>query len=234
MLKVELHSHTADDPLDPIPYSTCELIDRAAALGYDALAITLHDRQLDIRPLEAYAADRGVVLIPGIERTIEGKHVVLLNFSPATEEVANFGDLSELKSRESGIVVAPHPFFPGDSCLGSRMDRHADLFDVVEYNGMFTRTLNFNEKAVRWARAHGKPVVGNGDVHRLAQLGPTYSLVDADPTPASICAAVAAGRVRVSATPHSWPTAIRIMASLMTTAALLPFTGTGHPVQATT
>ena len=80
MLKVELHSHTADDPLDPIPYSTRDLIDRAAVLGYDALAITLHDRQLDVRPLEAYAADRGLILIPGIERTIEGKHVVLLNF----------------------------------------------------------------------------------------------------------------------------------------------------------
>ena len=33
---------------------------------------------------------RGVVLIPGIERTIEGKHVVLLNFSRATEEVHQF------------------------------------------------------------------------------------------------------------------------------------------------
>jgi predicted metal-dependent phosphoesterase TrpH len=235
MLKVELHSHTADDPYDPIPYSTRDLIDRAAALNYDALAITLHERQLDIRPLEAYAADRGIVLIPGIERTIEGKHVVLLNFSRATEEVGSFGDLSELKSRESGIVMAPHAFFPGSSCLGAAlMDRHADLFDVVEYNGMFTRTLNFNEKAVSWARAHGKPLAGNGDVHRLAQLGTTYSLVDSAPDPASICAAVAAGRARVCATPHSWPTAIGIMASLMTTAALLPFSGSASPVQATT
>src|SRR5258707_163745 len=30
MLKVELHSHTADDPIDAIPYSTFELIDHAA------------------------------------------------------------------------------------------------------------------------------------------------------------------------------------------------------------
>ena len=89
---------------------------------------------------EAYAAERGIVLIPGIERTIQGKHVVLLNFSRATEEVASFGDLSELKSRESGIVIAPHAVLPGRQLPGRRlMDRHADLFDVVEYNGMFTR-----------------------------------------------------------------------------------------------
>ena len=85
MLKVELHTHTADDPIDHVPHSATELIDRAAALQYDALAITLHDRQLDLRPLIPYAAERGVVLIPGVERSIQGRHVLLLNFSDETE-----------------------------------------------------------------------------------------------------------------------------------------------------
>jgi predicted metal-dependent phosphoesterase TrpH len=233
MLKVDLHTHTSDDPIDRIPYSTRDLIDRASALGYDALAITLHDRQLDIRPFEAYAADRGIVLIPGIERTIQGKHVLLLNFSRATEEVRSFDDLRRLKSREQGIVVAPHAFFPAPNCLRGLMDRHADLFDAVEYNAMFTASLNFNQKAVRWAEKHGKPVVGNGDVHRLAQLGTTYSLIDAEPNVESICAAIVAGRVRVSATPHSWTMATRIMASLLVPS-LTPLVGPALPAQATT
>src|SRR5687768_2788769 len=80
MLKVELHTHTSDDPADPIPHSAIELIDRAADLGYDALAITLHDKQFDVCSLAAYAAGRGLVLIPGVEKTIEGRHVLLLNF----------------------------------------------------------------------------------------------------------------------------------------------------------
>ena len=41
MLKVELHAHTSDDPVDWIPHTSFELIDRAVALGYDGLAITL-------------------------------------------------------------------------------------------------------------------------------------------------------------------------------------------------
>src|SRR5215213_6174429 len=65
VLKVELHTHTADDPHDRIPYSTTQLIDRATALGYDALAITLHDKQLALDPYRAYAERRGLVLIPG-------------------------------------------------------------------------------------------------------------------------------------------------------------------------
>ena len=68
MVKVELHAHSADDPIDRIPYSTKDLIDRAAALGYGAMAVTLHDRQLDVRPLDTYAMERGIVLIPEIGR----------------------------------------------------------------------------------------------------------------------------------------------------------------------
>src|ERR1700704_1469631 len=105
MLKVELHAHTADDPVDRIPYSGVELIDRAAELGYGALAITLHERQLGLQRLAPYAAERGVVLIPGVERTIEGRHVLLLNFNAGAEEVRTFDDLARLKQQQHGLVI---------------------------------------------------------------------------------------------------------------------------------
>lgn len=215
MLKVELHAHTSDDPHDRIPHTARQLIDRAAALGYDALAITLHDRQLDVAPLTPYAAERRVVLIPGIERTIQGRHVLLINFREGAEDVRTFEDVARLKRRAPGLVVAPHPFFPALSCLRGLMERHAELFDAVEYSAMFTASLNFNEPAARWAARHGRPMVGCGDVHRLSQLGTTYSLVDADRDPDAVCAAIAAGRVRVESRPLSWGVAIRTMAALL-------------------
>jgi hypothetical protein len=58
-------------------------------------------------------------------------------------------------------------------------------------------------------------MVGNGDVHRLEQLGTTYSLVDAERDPVSICEAIAAGRVRVVSRPLSWSTAARVTTSLI-------------------
>jgi len=215
MLKVDLHTHTADDPWDRVPYSTCDLIDRAAELGFDALAVTLHERQLDPAPWRSYAEARGIILIPGIERTIEGRHVLLLNFTRAAESVQFFDELARLKQLESGIVIAPHPFFPAGSALRGWMNRHAGLFDAVEYNAMFTSLVNFNVPGERWARRHGKPMVGNGDVHRLEQLGTTYSLVDAAPDPDAICAAITAGRVEVKARPLSPFTAGRLMADLL-------------------
>src|SRR5918995_3138022 len=158
MLKVELHAHTADDPHDRIPFTATDLIDRAAALGYRALAITLHQVQLDVTRFRDYAAERGIVLIPGVERAIEGRHVLLLNFPRAAVEINTFEQLARLRQRHRGLVIAPHPFFPATSCLRSRLKQHERLFDAVEYNAMYTRWFNFNIAATRWAARTGKPV----------------------------------------------------------------------------
>jgi len=95
MLKTELHAHTSADPHDYIPYSTTEFIDRAASLEYNALAITLHDRWFDARSVAEYARTRGITLISGVEKTIERKHVLLLNFDAAAEKVDSFDRLAE-------------------------------------------------------------------------------------------------------------------------------------------
>jgi hypothetical protein len=209
MLKTELHIHTGDDPTDYIPYSTFDLIDRAARLDYQALAITLHERQLDLARYEAYARARGIVLIPGVERTIEGKHVLLLNFRDGADRISTFAELADLRARTRGLVIAPHPFFPASVCLGRQLTRHADLFDAVELNYFYTRLVDFNRPALRWAQAHGKPVVANTDVHRLEQLGPTCTLVDAEPSADGICQAIRDGRVALQTEPISPMTAAR-------------------------
>ena len=79
MIKVELHAHTAGDPEDRIPYTAEALIAAAAAHGYGALAITLHDAFLDPAPLADVARRHGVRLLRGVERTLDGAHVLLIN-----------------------------------------------------------------------------------------------------------------------------------------------------------
>lgn len=204
MLKVDFHTHTSDDPLDFIPYTAAELVDRASALGFDALAITLHDRQRDVHDVAAYARARGVVLIRGVERTIQGRHVLLLNFPSAAESIENFDELATLKAKHpDSLVVAPHPFYPASSCLGSLLDRHESLFDAVELNAFYTSSVDFNRAAVRWAQTHRKPIVGNSDAHRLSLVGTTCSLVDAGRTADEICTAVKHGCVQIQTRPLS-------------------------------
>ena len=203
MLKVDLHLHSSEDPLDVIPHNADALIDRAAELGYDALAITLHDCQLSRRRVFDHARDVGITLVPGVERTVRGRHVLLLNFPAlAIEGVRTFADLASLKERwPAGIVIAPHPFFPDATCLRSTLERHRDLFDAVEWTYFWTIGLNFNARARAWAIAHGKPMVGNSDLHDLRQLGRTYSLVSAERHPEAICAAIRDGHVELRTSP---------------------------------
>jgi predicted metal-dependent phosphoesterase TrpH len=203
MLKVDLHIHTADDPLDRLQHTGYDVIDRAAELGLDALAITLHETQLTDARLVEYARERGVTLIPGVERSIEGKHVLLLNFpAEAAERTTTFEDLRRAKGRCAGLVIAPHPFFPGPTCLGGLLDRHATLFDAVEFSYFHTRWANFNERAVGWARTHNKPLVGNSDLHDLRQLGRTFSEVAGkDRSADAICEAIRSGAVVVRSSP---------------------------------
>jgi len=205
MIKVELHAHTSDDPADRIPHDTHALLDRAAQFGYGALAITLHNRWFDPAPFGDDAAARGLVLLSGIERTIDGKHILLINGPRESGDVSSFDEVRKLRRQvPEMLVVAPHPFYPIPSALGARLDDLADAIDALEVNSMFTKGLDFNRRAREWAAAHGKTLVGNTDLHRLDQIGTTWSEVDAAPDANAICAAIRAGRVVVRASPLSW------------------------------
>jgi predicted metal-dependent phosphoesterase TrpH len=216
VIKTELHAHTDADPADRIAHGVRGLVDHAARLGYGAVAVTLHDRYFDPAEDQAYARQRGVVLIAGVERTIRGRHILLVNFPADSARLRDFDELAALKTAHPrGLVIAPHAFYPTPSALGTRlMDAHAPLIDAVEVNAMHTRMLDFNRRAVAWARAHGKPLVGNTDLHLLAQMGSTYSLVDAPADADAICEAIRAGRVTVHAEPLSSVRAARLF-SLM-------------------
>lgn len=205
MLKVELHAHSNLDPHDGIFHTTRQLIDRAAALAYHALSVTCHNHYFDPTYDLEYARDRGMVLLPGIERTINRAHLLLINFPVACQQVNSFDDAVALKkAHPEGLVIAPHPFYPTPSAIGlETMNRYRDLFDAVEVSSLYTPLIDFNARAIEWARANGKPLVGNSDVHTLAQLGTTYTLVDALPEPDAICQAIREGRVELRTQPLS-------------------------------
>ena len=217
MLKIDLHLHTSEDPADTIHHSASDLIDRAAEFEFDALAMTLHDAQLENDRLRCQARERGITLIPGVERTIEGRHVLLLNFpARVSMSVTSFADLAKIRRRGGGLVIAPHPFFPGRSCLQEALDPHAGLFDAVEWSYFWTRAVDFNTRAARWADRRGLPVVGNSDMHDIRQLGRTYTLVDAPPDADAICDAVRGGRVRCLTEPVPYGELTRVFGGLMT------------------
>src|SRR3984893_10561044 len=75
-IKVDLHIHTLDDPLDVLDYSAHQLLERAKQLGFGVLAITLHDAVFDRAEVFAAAAAMGILLIAAAEVRLEGADAI--------------------------------------------------------------------------------------------------------------------------------------------------------------
>jgi len=178
-LKTDFHLHTRDDRHDAIRHTARELIDRAAEQQFDALAISNHNTFTFSRELETYASDRGILLIPGIEQKIEGKHVLLLNAFPATEKIHTFPELRRAKA-DGLFVVAPHPFYKASHCLGRKLYEHLDLFDALEFSFFYSRFFNLNRAVVKLHREQNMPLIGNSDCHLLKYFGACHSIIEAE------------------------------------------------------
>ena len=211
--KADLHLHTREREAF-ISYDARGLVDRAAREGYQVLSITNHDTLTFSKDLEAYARQRGILLIPGVEATIEGRHVLLYNLDVPAERIRTFADLRRLKNPE-WLVMAAHPFFPGSTCLRDRLLPEIDLFDAIEFSHFYTAKINFNRAAVRLARDVGLPLLGTSDSHLTRQFGTTYSLIEGELTVPSVLSAIRKGQVLVVSRPLTLPELTRIAMELV-------------------
>ncbi|MBN1349601.1 PHP domain-containing protein [candidate division KSB1 bacterium] len=204
-LKVDLHLHNSRDMaenrknnkrmVDPKDY-----IDMAVEKGFDAIAFTHHGLLYHDPKISRYAREKGIILIPGIEAYIKRKHVLLINYA-RRKHIVDFDTLRKEKTDDM-IVIAPHPFYKTRFCLEDELEKNIDCFDAVEYCHFYTRLINPNRKALRLARKHSLPMVGNSDAHHAYQFGTTYSYVYAnDRSVTSIIEAIKAGRVEYVSQP---------------------------------
>jgi predicted metal-dependent phosphoesterase TrpH len=199
-LKADLHIHTSEDPEDLVLYSATELIDRACGLGYSVLAITNHNRVTYSKYLNDYAKERGIILIPGTEATIQGRHILLYKMDFNHVDLNKIANLKHLK-RPDNLIIAPHPYFPSFVALRGMLKLHVNLFDAVEYCHCYTRILDFNRPAQKFAKKHHLPLVGTSDAHQRCQFHRTYSLIESEPEIESVINAIKAGRVRIISRP---------------------------------
>jgi predicted metal-dependent phosphoesterase TrpH len=198
-LKADLHLHTAEDPLDHVRYTAKELISRAADEGFEVLSITNHQQMTFNQELFNYAQERDILLIPGMEMTIQRRHVLVLNPRPH-KMCSDFFSLSKLRRPET-LIIAPHPYFPGTYSLNGYLLKHLNLFDALEYCHFYSPMINFNQRAIEVSQCFGFPLVGNSDAHFLSQLGATYSLIYAEKNLESIFAAIRQNEVKVITRP---------------------------------
>ena len=205
MLKVDLHCHSGEDAVDKdFKHDARMLIDKAAELKFDVLAITNHETVTYTPTLATYARKRGILLIPSCEATIEGKHTLLYNVTEKERQAINtFDDLRALRRKrgKSLLVIAPHPFYPSRNSGRNKFVANKDLFDAIEISQFYHARLNYNKKAIRFANEHKMPLVATSDAHSFRFFGRVYTHVNSMPTVLGIIEAIRAGKVDVVSAP---------------------------------
>jgi hypothetical protein len=202
-IKIDLHIHTLDDPKDAIDYSAHQLLERARALGFRVLAITLHDAVFDRQEVFDDAAKMGILLIPAAEMRLNGADVIVLNVR--AEEIAqlrDFDDLRRLRARRGNSIftIAPHPFYIFGGSVGSRLLQEVDCFDAIEFCHFHMGLFNPNRRAVKLASRFRKPLIATSDAHRLHVFGQHYTSIPVPPalTVENVFASLRSGPLRLT------------------------------------
>jgi predicted metal-dependent phosphoesterase TrpH len=179
-IKVDLHIHTLDDPKDVIDYSAHQLLERARALGFGVLAITLHDAVFDRPEVFADANALGILLIPAAEMRLQGADVIVLNITAEEAKgLKTFDDLRQLRARRGATIftIAPHPFYVLGGSIGAQLLDLIDCFDAIEICHFHNILFNPNRRAARVAKQCGKSLVATSDAHRLHAFGRHYTSI---------------------------------------------------------
>ena len=204
MLSVELHVHSSlsYDGRDPVEL----ILEQAAGVGLDAIAITDHD-EIDAS-LEAttIADEYGLLAIPGIEISSKAGHVLGLGVEEAIAPGLTFEETLEAIRAAGGIAVVPHPFQESRHGVMARVDGDdVAAADAIEIYNSRLLTGRANRQAERFARERDLPMTAGSDAHISEMVGQAVTRVGgADPTVEDILAAIADGRTTVEGRRTPW------------------------------
>jgi predicted metal-dependent phosphoesterase TrpH len=214
VLKADFHLHTSSDERDKdISYSDKELIDEAARQGFSVLSFTFHDYCYYPLTLRNYAKKKGILLISGVEKTISGKHVLLINYPlKDIKKIEKLQEVSDLRNylknmkkadRAALLTVFAHPRFWLLGMGRTMFRQNIDLADAVEYQSFRHKVYDFNEDVLRLAKKYKKEVVGTTDMHTFDQFGHTYTLISSKKEPVAIIHAIKTGKTKIVSSPLS-------------------------------
>ncbi len=194
MIKADLHLHTAASADGRS--SLDALIAAAKKQGLDAIAIADHDL---CTPLPE---EDGILLIPGVEITTAGGHILgLFLQQPIDMEVlCKAGRPSPEEACEAiracgGFAVLAHPFAPQKAPEEELLRYPVDAVEGKNARAALKKAAN--GLAERLAGAMGKPMTGGSDGHHADEVGGCYTEFDCEERSLDgLRAAFAAGAVR--------------------------------------
>ncbi len=192
-LRLDLHVHTrfSNDSVSTIG----DINRRCRELSMDGYAVCDHDSTNALA--EASAFSGGLVVVPGLEVTAKGAHILCLDPSDTIPSRLSIGETVERIHAQGATAVLAHPYGIPRSYV-----RYADVagvgFDAVETANSAQAPF---ETMMGWNRflagRLGLPETGGSDSHIPETFGRSYTVVEAaSRDPEDVIKAIREGRTR--------------------------------------
>ncbi|MBM3215189.1 phosphoesterase [Candidatus Poribacteria bacterium] len=176
-LRGNLHTHTT---LSDGSRDAAAVIADYEERGYGFLAISDHDRLLDPQP---HVADRSLVLIPGVEVSARGPHILHIGASALLEPDPDRQVVVDGIKAQGAIAILNHPnwgrtfnHFPHEL-----MESLTGYDGIEVYNGVIERLEGTSLATDRWDRllSAGRQVwgYGNDDAHLPCDVELAWTVV---------------------------------------------------------
>lgn len=185
-LRIDLHVHTHysyDGLITPK-----ELVFYSKKAGLDGVAVTDHDT---LRGALKLMRQREVMVIPGMEISAVGMHVLALNVTSPIPPELGVQETIDRIHEAGGIAVASHP----TAILKGNLRMLTAKFDAIEVMNSsafpFLFAMWFNR---RLAKSLGLPQTAGSDAHYGPEIGSAYTIVDVDLDVEKVVEAVREGR----------------------------------------
>lgn len=208
MLSVELHTHSeaSHDGRDPVPL----LLEQAAAVGLDAIAVTDHDELWASFEAVELAHEYDLVAIPGAEISSADGHVLALGIEELIPAGLSFEETVQRIREDGGLAVVPHPFQESRSGVLANISKdELATADAIEVYNSRLLTGRSNWQAKRFATRRGLPMTAGSDAHICEMVGQAVTKVDAEPTVEAILDEIRQGRTVVEGRRTPWRISFR-------------------------
>jgi len=175
-LTIDLHLHT-NGSRDS--YITLEdAARRCREQGLDGFAVTNHDSLAEIPP--SFRDKVNLIVIPGIEISASGAHVVAFDIQEHIEDKLSIGETVERIHEQGGIAIISHPFSFFRSWVNLKQVEEAG-FDLVEVDNAYQYPYEMmREKNGELAERLGLPQTGGSDAHVPSTVGRAYTIMEAE------------------------------------------------------
>lgn len=151
----------------------------------DAIAIADHNQ---INGALNIAKEIDLLIIPSIEVSAKGGHIVGLNVKKNIPKGLSIEDTIDCIHKADGLAVACHPFSWFKGSLGDNITEKFDAIEAINSSSIpFSRC---KEKATRFAKKLNLAQIAGTDAHNPQSIGLAYAVLEAEPNIEDILRAI--------------------------------------------